>query len=450
MLLEKSEEFVPNCLKLLLLWIFDDKSYLSGTNDFSDLKLMNRVITLAECIIYCTRRGKKTQVIPPFHIGFMLQMEHDHGSRTLIEKLNFYGMCASYDELRNFLTCAVINQEINEDNIIVPSGIVKRSLNGLLIQEGNDNVDINVETIDGYNTYHTMARVIFQEQRVESSYVNHFKRIPRLNIKTLPDTEIDKYSSTIDYTIPTSRPLPPKYEDALIKVKDTMKSCNETASLKNMAWILLRNLNRGIYNFAPNKKPVTDQKIPMWTGFNTRISEPTNLKTIPYYLPSINEKPSELKTVYTVLKRGSKLAKLCDQPYSVHTFDQQLYAVAQDIKLNCSNEFEDSILRLGGFHTTSTLNSCIGKIWGDGGLMEMLVDPGVYASKTAENMLHGKQFHRSVRGLTLIYDALMSIMIENLFKMLETSLPGFDNLFNKIDQFENKYAMNENYKTDLD
>jgi hypothetical protein len=31
-----------------------------------------------------------------------------------------------------------------------------------LIQEGADNVDINTETIDGKDTFHSMARAVFQ------------------------------------------------------------------------------------------------------------------------------------------------------------------------------------------------------------------------------------------------------------------------------------------------
>jgi hypothetical protein len=33
---------------------------------------------------------------------------------------------------------------------------------GGLIQEGTDNIDINTETVDGKNTFHSMARAVFQ------------------------------------------------------------------------------------------------------------------------------------------------------------------------------------------------------------------------------------------------------------------------------------------------
>jgi hypothetical protein len=34
-----------------------------------------------------------------------------------------------------------------------------------LIQEGADNVDINTETIDGKDAFHSMARAVFQNHR---------------------------------------------------------------------------------------------------------------------------------------------------------------------------------------------------------------------------------------------------------------------------------------------
>ena len=37
---------------------------------------------------------------------------------------------------------------------------------GCLVQEGDDNVDINTETVDGKDTFHSMARVVFQQQDI--------------------------------------------------------------------------------------------------------------------------------------------------------------------------------------------------------------------------------------------------------------------------------------------
>ena len=50
----------------------------------------------------------------------------------------------------------------NQDGIYVPDGIIPMHQSGGLIQEGADNIDINTETVDGKNTFHSMARAVFQ------------------------------------------------------------------------------------------------------------------------------------------------------------------------------------------------------------------------------------------------------------------------------------------------
>ena len=50
----------------------------------------------------------------------------------------------------------------------VPSSVIPVNEGGGFIQEGDDNIDINVEAIDGKNTFHSMARVVFQERNVNA------------------------------------------------------------------------------------------------------------------------------------------------------------------------------------------------------------------------------------------------------------------------------------------
>ncbi|VDI55671.1 Hypothetical predicted protein, partial [Mytilus galloprovincialis] len=58
----------------------------------------------------------------------------------------------------------------------------------------------------------------------------------------------------------------------------------------------------------------------------------------------------------------------------------------------------------------------MGKLWSEAGLKDLLVDSGVYAGTTAEQMLSGKQFNRAVRGLTLVYEALMHVLLSQFFQ----------------------------------
>ena len=75
---------------------------------------------------------------------------------------------------------------------------------------------------------------------------------------------------------------------------------------------------------------------------------------------------------------------------SIQTMDQQLYAVAQQVKWSQPDEFGMHIVRLGGFHALCCFISAIEKLWGDRGLKDLLVDSDVYAGSTVDLMLAGK------------------------------------------------------------
>ena len=91
--------------------------------------------------------------------------------------------------------------------------------------------------------------------------------------------------------------------------------------------------------------------------------------------------------------------------------DQQLYAIAQQVKWHLPEQLKMHIVRIGGFHALSCFIASIGKLWGDGGLRDLLVDSDVNAGSTTDLMLAGKQFHRAVRGLTLLYEALSQLLL---------------------------------------
>jgi hypothetical protein len=123
-----------------------------------------------------------------------------------------------------------------------------------------------------------------------------------------------------------------------------------------------------------------------------------------------------MNTVFTTMKKCMDMSKVVGQDNSIQTFDQQLYAVSQKVKWSMPNVFRTHILRLGGFHTLSCFIASIDKLWADGGLRDLMVDSGVYTGCTVDQMLSGKQFNRAVRGLVLVYEALMSLWCVAFFK----------------------------------
>ncbi|CAG2225273.1 unnamed protein product [Mytilus edulis] len=214
------------------------------------------------------------------------------------------------------------------------------------------------------------------------------------------------------FTKPKQRAEPSRKNDVYSKLSACVLPYAETSDL---IWVLLRNLSRTIVDLPYKQPSFEGQQIPFWTGFNKQISNISTTYHVVSYPPIIDAKPSDMGTVYTTMKRCADMCQKAGQPFSIQTFDLQLYAVAQQVKWDRPSEFKSHILRLGGFHTLSCFISSIGKIWGDGGLRDLLVDSGVYAAATVDQMLSGKQFNRAVRGLTLLYETLKTLWICSFF-----------------------------------
>ena len=60
-------------------------------------------------------------------------------------------------------------------------------------------------------------------------------------------------------------------------------------------------------------------------------------------------------------------------------FDQVLYAKATEVIWKQSQQFSHIVLRLGVLHTICTLLTVSGKIFGDAGLRDVAIEPGIIA-----------------------------------------------------------------------
>jgi hypothetical protein len=74
------------------------------------------------------------------------------------------------------------------------------------------------------------------------------------------------------------------------------------------------------------------------------------------YPPIINAKPTDISTVSTAMKNCLDMSNYADQEHAIQAFDQQLYAIFQQVKWSRPGIFEPHILRLDGFHSLFTFS----------------------------------------------------------------------------------------------
>ena len=289
-----------------------------------------------------------------------------------------------------------------ENGAFAPDGIISVQEGGGLIQEGADNIDLNTETIDGKDTFHSMARAVFQTCRSHDDSCLRQLKVRRGKERTFQLTESGStIMSCLPFTKPRSRGSP-RISNAFKKIAECAEGIDNSSEL---LWVRLRSFARDPC-ILPFKTDAFDcQYIPFWTGYNSSTSDYRPEFSVVSYAPIVDAKPNDIATVYTTMKRCSDMINGLGQRYSIQTFDQQLYAIAKQVGWAMPETFKTHIVRLGGFHTLSRFIASIGKLWGDCGLKDILVDSSVYAAGTVDQMMCGKQFNRAVRALIMEYEA---------------------------------------------
>ncbi len=182
------------------------------------------------------------------------------------------------------------------------------------------------------------------------------------------------------YAKPHVRPEPPPIKD--VSILDVSNQVTAESKKKDLIWEMARNADR----------ETPKQVIPGWSGFNAM----TSVQNVPVatirYLPFINAPPTELTTIYSTLLKLVAVAEKLGQKHIVVTADLAIYSKAQQILWNKPQSLSGKVtMRLGGMHHVMALIACIGKLFADGGLHQLLTVTGLYADATARMMLQGKQ-----------------------------------------------------------
>lgn len=96
--IEDQLNFLPDSILILLRSIIKTKN--------PDVK----IASIGQAIIQaaCPRR-----VIAPLQIGLSVLVHHLTGSKFIVQTLNRFGFCSSYDEVQRFELCASIAEEID-------------------------------------------------------------------------------------------------------------------------------------------------------------------------------------------------------------------------------------------------------------------------------------------------------------------------------------------------
>ena len=102
-------------------------------------------VSIGQCIV---RAAMPRSSVPPLLFGLAVEMDHIFGSKWLINELFRLGYSISYNVTR----CKQSVVEMETTNDILPNLVP-----GSFIQWVGDNIDHNINTIDGKDTFHGMG-----------------------------------------------------------------------------------------------------------------------------------------------------------------------------------------------------------------------------------------------------------------------------------------------------
>lgn len=297
----------------------------------------------------------------------------------MVNTLNAFGFCSTYGEVKKFELCASIalnqKQMSSDQNISV-------------IKYVADNVDHNLRTLDGKNTFHGMGIIsIHPPLKSTGSKISRIKATVQ-DVKEIGSVEIVPYFDKMTTT--TSL-----FYRKLIQ-NDIHDPYNDLDSLWKMSWSEGASIRPG------------------WSGMMQLVqsgSHPT--KPTINFLPIIDMDPTDLTCINSTLHFICKDAQKYNATLTA-TFDQPLYWKARVIIENESitSPIKRVVLCLGGFHMKMSFLGTIGHIMAGSGFDVALGQ--VYAENTVIHMLSGKAYARAIRGFFMVDSALNSIILDDI------------------------------------
>ena len=364
---ERCLNFVPDSLKLLLEGIFVGK----------DVGL--KLASIGQAIMQAAR---PRVLLAPLQVGLGIQLHHHFASRFLIDSLCRHGFCCSYQEVQRFGKNAAVDQGTD-----IPNHTSE------FVQYVADNVDHNIRTLDGNDTFHGMGIIASVTPGTK-----HNQLVPRAQVN--PDDISLTGRIQIQHQGSVTQGIEIKYNNIVIK-----KARDPTANL-DILWktSLLFGLSR-----------------PAWSGMmqlsHCGIHPGQSSVT---FLPMIDMSSSNPTCIFSTLKFASEHARR-HSVTPIVTFDQPLWWKALMIIMSepLDSDLRNIVLRLGGFHTEMSFLGCIGSLMAGSGLKEIL--EMIYAPNSVEHILTGKAIARAVRAHLLVDAAVNTLIVS---KALKVPIPG--------------------------
>ena len=148
-----------------------------------------------------------------------------------------------------------------------------------------------------------------------------------------------------------------------------------------------------------------------WVSLTATSKNSSVLQSAVDYMAPVLAPVTENATVQHILKLSQQALREVHQQCTAVTFDLAVAKKAHSLLWKSPEEFSDVIVRMGSFHRTCAFMAALRKKMGCSGLEEVLIESGICASGSVEQVLTGKH-NRALRVHKAVYEALERILLQ--------------------------------------
>ncbi|KAG1656137.1 Solute carrier family 35 member G1 [Nymphon striatum] len=337
--------------------------------------------SIGQSIVFAAR---PRSVIPPIMFGLGVHLDHVFGSKWLIEELSHLGFSVSYQEVTRFKQSAMATEEASQISTKFPPGT--------FTQYVADNVDHNLCTLDGKDTFHGMGIIISSTNK--SRLQRQSQTIKREFLKPVSQVTKDKGIPLVQY----------------IDSNFCVMSKKIFTDLRQLQFNHEFTIESNIYLLWQTSYFFKQQNRPSWSGFmqTFRSGDYPGQSEI-NLLPIINLNPSDMTCSYSTLLFVIDQCKKNNSGPACITFDEPLWIKATEI---ASKKSLDILCRLGGFHMLMSFLGSVGTVMKGSGLSECLQT--IYGENSVTHIMSGKAVSRALRSHFLLQSALCLNILNNV------------------------------------
>jgi len=336
------------------------------------------------------------QWMMPKHLLLGMSLRHLTGSAEVVSILNRLGHCTLYSRLLELETA--ICKSIDDKEGTIPSTIDPSK--NVVTHLCWDNFDLREETPSGAGTTHTAHGIIIQEV----SDVNDGTTNVSNAHHDVPKTKRRSIQCILEDYEPCF--AKEKVEPNITITKTTVEKTQAEfkARSSDVLWFICRAIIPG-----PDS-----QIVPPWAGWvsKTGTSEKSSQQSTVDYMAPIFAPVTENSTVQHILKVSQQASREVHQQYTVVTFDLAVAKKAYALVWQNPEIFSDVIVQMGSFHLLCSFMSALGKLMRCSGLEEVLVESGVCASGSIQQVMAGKHYNRAIRVHKIVLEALERLLLD--------------------------------------